>query len=343
MNIKDLEIILKESNQPSFRLKQIFKAVYQDGILDFEKINNIPKSLKENLKDFSVLCFVVDKIQEGIDSKKALLRLQDDKFIESVLIKNSSGFTACISTQVGCAMNCSFCATGQSGFKRNLTSEEITDQILFWKNYLSEKKEGLLKNIVYMGMGEPFLNYENVKESIQKFTDPSLFNIGDRNISISTSFPSAYNIEKFVKEFPQINIAISLHFADNKKRTTYMPVNTKSDINEISKFASKYLKIYNRKLFFEYIMLEGINDTEYDAKKLIEYIKNIDKNYLIHVNLIKYNDTFKNFNSSKKEKIIKFENLLKRESISETLRKSVGDDISGACGQLAGEQKILNI
>jgi len=338
MNIKDLEIILKESNQPSFRLKQIFKAIYQDGILDFEKINNIPKSLKESLKDFSVLCFSIDEIQEGIDSKKALIKLQDDKFIESVLIKNATGFTACISTQVGCAMNCSFCATGQNGFKRNLTSEEITDQILFWKNYLSEKKEGLLKNIVYMGMGEPFLNYENVKESIQKFTDPSLFNIGDRSISVSTSFPSNINVEKLVKEFPQINIAISLHFADNKKRSLYMPINNKTDLDDISKFASKYLQTYNRKLFFEYIMLDDINDNEYDAKKLIEYIKNIDKNYLIHVNLIRYNTTFKNFNSSKKEKIIKFEHFLKREGISETLRKSMGEDINGACGQLAGKK-----
>ncbi len=338
MNIKDLEIILKESNQPSFRLKQIFKAIYQDGILDFEKINNIPKILKEKLKDFPVLCFTIDEIQEGFDSKKALLKLQDDKFIESVLIKNSTGFTACISTQVGCAMNCSFCATGQNGFKRNLTSEEITDQILFWKNYLSEKKEGLLKNIVYMGMGEPFLNYENVKESIQKFTDPSLFNIGDRSISVSTSFPSNINVEKLVKEFPQINIAISLHFADNKKRSLYMPINNKTNLDDISKFASKYLQMYNRKLFFEYIMLDDINDNEYDAKKLIEYIKNIDKNYLIHVNLIKYNTTFKNFNSSKKEKIIKFEHFLKREGISETLRKSMGEDINGACGQLAGKK-----
>lgn len=337
MNIKDLEIILSESNEPSFRLKQILKSVYQDGILDFDKINNIPKNLKEKLKDFPTLCFKIQEVQEGIDSRKALIALEDGKLIESVLIKNSTGFTACISIQVGCAMNCSFCATGQNGFKRNLTTEEITDQILFWKNYLLNKKEGLLTNIVYMGMGEPFLNYENLTESIKKFTDPGFFNIGDRSISVSTSFPTNTNIEKFVKEFPQVNIAISLHFADNKKRSLYMPINDKANLEDIAKFINKYLDINNRKIFLEYIMLDDINDNEYDAKRLIDFVKSIDKNYLIHINLIKYNATFKDFSSSKKEKIIKFEHFLKREGVSMTIRKSMGEDIDGACGQLAGK------
>lgn len=339
MNIKDLEIILAESKEPSFRLKQILKAIYQEGILDFDKINNIPKNLKENLKDFQVLCFAPENIQEGIDSKKVLFKLNDDKYIESVLIKNTNGFTVCISTQVGCAMNCSFCATGQNGFKRNLSSEEITDQILFWKNYLKNQKiQEQVTNIVYMGMGEPFLNYENVKDSIKRFTDESLFNIGDRNISVSTSFPSSVNIEKFTKEFPQINIAISLHFADNKKRSLYMPINEKTDLLDIQKFIEKYLEINNRKIFLEYIMLNDINDNEYDANKLIDFIKVIKKNYLIHVNLIKYNSTFKNFEPSRKEKIIKFEHFLKREGVSVTTRKSMGEDIDGACGQLAGKR-----
>ena len=340
MNIKDLEIILKESNEPTFRLKQIIKSIYQDGILDFNKINNIPKLLKEKLIDFKILSFGIDELKEGVDSVKALLSLEDGNFIESVLIKNSTGFTVCISTQVGCTMNCSFCATGQNGFKRNLTSEEITDQILFWKNYLSDKKIGNITNIVYMGMGEPFLNYENVKESIKKFIDPGFFNIGARSISVSTSFPSSVNIEKFTKEFPQVNLAISLHFADNKKRSLYMPINEKTDLLDIQKFIEKYLEINNRKIFLEYIMLDDINDNEYDANKLIEFVKVIRKNYLIHINLIKYNSTFKNFNSSKKEKIIKFEHYLLREGISVTMRKSMGEDINGACGQLAGKKTI---
>jgi len=338
MNIKDLKIILKESGEPSFRIKQIIGAIYKDGILDFEKINNIPKTLKEKLKDFPVLSFKVERINNGIDSKKALLSLNDERFIESVVIKNVSGYTACVSSQVGCAMNCAFCATGQNGFYRNLTSEEITDQILFWKNYLKDNENSLITNIVFMGMGEPFLNYENLNDSVKDLTDPGMFNIGDRNISVSTSFPSEVNIVKFSKEFPQINIAISLHFADNKKRSEYMPINKNTDLEDIAKFINKYLQINNRKIFLEYIMLNDINDNEYDAKKLIEFIKNISKNYLIHVNLIKYNSTFAGFMSSSKEKILKFEHFLKRGEVSVTIRKSMGEDINGACGQLAGKK-----
>lgn len=337
MNIKNLQSILQENNQPSFRIKQIIKAIYQDNILDFDKINNIPKSLKEILKGFPVLSFSVLKINEGIDSKKILLQLSDNNLIESVLIKNNDGWTVCISTQAGCPMNCAFCATGQNGFKRNLSSEEITDQILFWKNFLKINNTGALTNIVYMGMGEPFINQDNVEDSISKLTDKDLFNIGSRNISVSTSFPYADRIEKFVKKFPQVNLAISLHFADNKKRTEYMPVNKRSDLSDIKKFIIKYTENFNKKIFLEYIMLDGINDTEFDAKKLIEFVSDIDKKYLVHINLIKYNSTYKEFISSKKEKITKFENLLKRAGISVTLRKSLGTDINGACGQLAGK------
>ncbi len=337
MNIKNLQLILQENNQPSFRIKQIIKAVYQDGILDFNKINNIPKTLKEILKDFPTLSFEVLKVNEGIDSKKILLKLNDGNLIESVLIKNSSGWTVCLSTQAGCPINCAFCATGQNGFKRNLTSEEITDQILYWKNFLKTNNAGLLTNIVYMGMGEPFINYDNMIDSVSTFTDKDLFNIGDRNISVSTSFPFADRVEKFAKKFPQVNIAISLHFANNDKRSEYMPINKKSNLQEIKKFIVKYIEHYNKKIFLEYTMMDGINDTEYDAKKLIKFIEDIDKKYLVHVNLIKYNSTYKNFAASKKEKIVKFENLLKRAGIPVTLRKSLGADINGACGQLAGK------
>ena len=190
-----------------------------------------------------------------------------------------------------------------------------------------------------MGMGEPFLNYDNFVESIKNFTDKNLFNFSDRSISISTSFVDIEKMKKFFRLFPQINLAISFHFSDDKKRSKYMPVNNKYGLDDIKDFIDYYLQNYNRKIFLEYLMLKNINDSEFDADNLINFIKDIDKNYLIHVNIIPYNSTYKNFESSDFAKIIKFENYFKRNSINITLRKSSGEDINAACGQLAGKIK----
>jgi len=227
--------------------------------------------------------------------------------------------------------------TGKGGFKRNLTAEEITDQILFWKQYLKKNKiNGNFSNIVYMGMGEPFLNWEEVKKSVEDLINPKLFNFGSRSISISTVGIKG-GIEKYLAEFPQVNLAISLHFADNEMRSQYMPVNKSYDLEDIKKDLQEYFKKSKRKVFIEYIMFEGLNDEIKDADKLMEYLKSIGNSYLLHVNLISYNETFGEFKSSSKNKIEKFKDYLLQNKINATIRKSLGTEIAGACGQLAGK------
>lgn len=351
MNVLALERILQVNHQPEFRLKQIQASVYRDGIFSFLEITSLPKYLRELLqKEISILPFTVEKIIKSKrgDSAKALLKLADGNLIETVLISPKPElWSVCISSQVGCQLGCRFCATGAMGFKRNLTAEEITDQVLFWRQHLRKFRISDLdisacdiSNVVYMGMGEPFLNWENVKESLYRLTDENLFGFGARSISVSTSgIPEG--IEKFGKEFPQVNLAISLHFADDKMRNEYMPVNRRYKLSELSHALKNYSATHNRKIFIEYVMLDGINDRESDALKLAEFLKSIAKLQLIHVNLIRYNPPAggqsEELKPSSKIKTQMFKDYLLRNGISATIRKSLGDEIQGACGQLAGK------
>jgi len=388
MNFQNLEKILKENNEPSFRLKQIQKAIYQDGVLDFAEITTVSKDLREILKkEIDILSFSINKILVSSDRRsiKALLKLKDGNLIETVLISPKIGdWSACISSQVGCPLGCGFCATGRSGFKRNLTAEEITDQVLFWRGYLRNSSLDLthnpspyegegghadkVNNIVYMGMGEPFLNWEAVDKSLKNLINPDLFGFGSRSISISTAgIPEG--VEKLAAEFPQVNLAISLHFATDEQRDKFMPINKKHNLSELRNSLRNYFKTSNRKVFIEYIMLDGINDSIEDADNLIKYLKSIGKLQLLHVNLIRYNSTViaseaKQSRSNKdklnsarlprrsedgapRNDIIKssnsgvvreFKDYLVRDGISATIRKSLGEDIQGACGQLAGKK-----
>ena len=335
--------------------------------------------MREKLdKEIKILSFKVEKVLIAKDgqSVKALLKLENGQKIETVLISPKPGiWSVCISCQVGCPMNCRFCATGKMGFVRNLTAEEITDQVLFWRQYI-KKANKLIKlqaisSVVFMGMGEPFLNWENVRESLKILTDKSLFSFGSRSISVSTSgIPGG--IEKLASEFPQVNLAISLHFADDKKRSEFMPVNRKYNLEELRNSLRNYFLKTNRKVFIEYILLEGINDSREDADKLAKYLKSIGKPHLLHVNLIRYNpspvfairqlaekqsqalshetrdchgrpdvtsglprndDSLK---PSSKTQTQKFKDYLLQNHINATIRKSLGEEIQGACGQLSG-------
>lgn len=346
MNIQKLEQFLKENGQPKFRLGQIKKAIFKDGFLAWDGITTISLDLRKRLeKEMRMLSFDVEKVLVSKDkrSMKALLKLSDGNRIETVLLSpRPNSWTVCVSSQVGCPLCCEFCATGKGGLKRNLTAEEITDQILFWKRYLSStsphpllnKERGILNNIVYMGMGEPFLNWEEVKKSVENLTDPKMFEFGSRSISISTAgVPDG--IEKFLAEFPQVNLAFSLHFADNEMRSRYMPTNRRYDLEKIRETLKKYFQKSKRKIFIEYIMFENLNDNISDAKKLVEYLSSIGHAHLLHVNLISYNETFGEFKSSSKNKIERFKDYLLQNKINVTIRKSLGQDIQGACGQLA--------
>jgi 23S rRNA (adenine2503-C2)-methyltransferase len=345
MNLEKIGKILKDANQPKYRLDQVKEAVYQDSIISFAEITTFSKELRERLnKEAKILSFEVEKIliSKDKDSIKALLRLADGKHIESVIIfAKEESWTACLSCQAGCPLKCAFCATGQGGFQRNLTAEEITDQVLFWKNYLKNTSHKLpatnyISNVVFMGMGEPFLNWPEVRKALENLINPEFFGFGSRSISVSTvGIPDG--IEKLVQEFPQINLAISLHFADEEKRNKFMPVNRKYDLRDLRYALQGYFKASRRKVFIEYAMFKNLNDSPYDADNLINYLKSIKDSYLLHVNLIPANVTKGNFQPSDFQRIKKFQNLLLRHGLKATIRKSLGTDIQGACGQLAGK------
>lgn len=369
MDIKNLEDILKKNNQPAFRLGQIKKAIFQDGISSFSEISTLSKDFREKLKEeINILSFEVVNVLEAKDGQsiKALLRTDDGNLIETVLISPKPGFwSTCISCQVGCQMGCRFCATGAMGFKRDLSAEEITDQVLFWKQYLTknlkpktQNLKPMISNIVYMGMGEPFNNWKNVSESIRILTGKDLFGFGSRSLSVSTS-GIAEGVLKLAEEFPQVNLAISLHFADDEKRSHYMPANKKDNLESLRKSLQKYFQKTKRKVFIEYILLENINDSRKDAENLAAYLKSVGNAHLLHVNLIRYNtvsvilDLIRNpdgeiLNQVQDDTVLKpssktrtqaFKEMLETNNINATIRKSLGEEIKGACGQLAAHRE----
>jgi len=340
MNIKEINNFLKNNKIPSFRLKQIIKAIYHDNIYSFKEITVLPKILREKIeKEINILSFSKNTvlISKKKDSYKASLELKDGFRIESVLLQQSKTWSVCISSQAGCALGCRFCATGANGFHRNLSQEEINDQVLFWRMYIQKQNLNInIKNIVFMGMGEAFMNYSEFKKSMKNFLDPTLFNFSSRHISVSTAgLPKG--IKKISHDFPQINLAISLICADNKKRTNLMPINNTFNLNEIKEALNYYFNHTHRKVFLEYIMFKNINDQKEDANNLIDFIKSNSRPDLLHVNLIAYNMTNGEFKSSNKKTINWFRNYLLKHRINTTIRKSLGDEIKAACGQLAGQ------
>ncbi|MDD5290712.1 MAG: 23S rRNA (adenine(2503)-C(2))-methyltransferase RlmN [Patescibacteria group bacterium] len=350
MDFIKLQSILKEIGEPAFRYRQIKDAFTKQFVLDFKNISTISKSLAEDLAEkISPLSFKAEKILESKDglSFKALLRLSDGAVIETVLLSPLPGrWSACLSSQVGCSLACRFCATGQGGFRRNLTSEEITDQVLFWKNFFKEKKlAGKFSSLVFMGMGEPFLNWPEVKSALKILIDKEFFNLGSRSISVSTSgIPDG--IKNMAREFPQINLAVSLIFPNDRQRSQYMPVNRRFNLNQLKKALTYYFSKTNRKVFFEYVMFKGLNDQAAQADELIEFIKSIEGGAkLIHVNLIRYNAASGGFSPSDakttewfKDYLKWFKDYLNKNKVGATIRKSLGEEIKGACGQLAGNQ-----
>jgi 23S rRNA (adenine(2503)-C(2))-methyltransferase len=329
---------LKDLKVPGFRLDQVRRAVFDEAVPSYQDIAVLPKDLRERLSASVPLMSAAERrVDVAGDSRahKALLTLSDKQIVETVLLRPSpTRWTTCISTQVGCAIGCTFCATGLMGLTRNLTPEEITDQVLFWRQYMRrEGIEGRLDNVVYMGMGEPFSTYDATAESLRRLMDQKQFGIGARHISVSTS-GIAPRIEQFGKDFPQVNLALSLHSADEELRSKLVPVNKAYPLSRLSDSVRKYLSLTNRKVFLEYVMLQGENDSDRDAEKLIQWIKATGPLELLHVNLIIFNQTATAHTATPEENARRFQNLLLREDIKATVRQNLGRDIQGACGQL---------
>lgn len=319
MNLKNLNKIIEK--EPAFRKNQIEKLIYQDAIDDWDKATVLPLKLREELKKETLLKIKAE-IFKSKNVEKALITLEDNSQIETVLMKHDDRTTVCVSSQVGCALGCKFCATGKLGFKRNLETEEILEQVLVFK-----RKERI-RNIVFMGMGEPFLNYDNVLNAVKILNNENAFNIGARHISIST-VGITEGIEKLSNEKLQVNLAISLHAPNNNLRLKLMPISKKYSLENILKTVNEYIKKTNRKVMFEYTLIDNVNDSIENAKELSK----IMKHPLYMVNLIKYNDT-EEFKAPSNEKIKRFKNYLEKGGINVTERYRFGGDIHAACGQL---------
>jgi 23S rRNA (adenine2503-C2)-methyltransferase len=316
--------------QPKYRWEQAQKNLFQSLINSWQEAMGLPLNLRKELDER----FPIEISAEVFASKdkntiKALIALEDGLEVETVLMRHEdTRNTVCVSSQVGCPMACSFCATGRMGFKRNLEIWEILEQILFFARYLKNIEEKIT-NIVFMGMGEPFMNYQNVMAAIKILNDKNGFNLGARHISVST-VGVVEGIERFANEELQINLAVSLHAPDNKTRSEIMPANKTYPIEKILKAVDEYIKKTNRRVMFEYLMLKGVNDSDEHARALAKLIKKP----LYFVNLIAYNPTGI-YNPSPASRIKKFKEILENAGITVTQRREFGQDISGACGQLA--------
>lgn len=332
MNFDKLYQILEA--QPKYRVKQAKEVIFKQLLNHWLEATTLPKNLKEELNQACPL-EIDGKIFSAAKSNttKALLTLEDDLKIETVLMSHKDGrHTVCVSSQVGCAMACKFCATGKLGLSRNLTYSEIIDQVLFFDRYL-KKQNSRVSNVVFMGMGEPFANYGAVLKSVKYLNDSEAFNIGARHISISTSgiIPG---IEKLALEKLQVNLAVSLHAPNNKLRSELMRINDRFPLEKLLKTVDQYIHKTGRKVMFEYLMIKGVNDSLQNAEEL-SYLMNKP---LHMVNLIPYNPTGVYLPSDQKT-IDNFKAYLGRAGVEVSQRYTFGQDIDAACGQLANKVK----
>ena len=327
-NLDELKEEVKKIGEKPFRAEQIFKWLYVDEVNSFDEMTNLSLELREKLKEnFDICNFkILRKLESKDGTKKYLFDLNDGNAIETVLMEYKHGMSICVSSQVGCKMGCKFCASTGIPFVRSLSSGEIVNQIL----EVQKDAKVRISNIVFMGIGEPLDNYDNVINAIRIINNPKGLNIGARHISVSTSgiVPKIY---KLAEENIQCTLSISLHSSDNAKRSAMMPVNNVYNIEELIKACKEYIKITNRRVSFEYALSKDNNDNLQDAKELVKLLKGM----LCHVNLIPINKIEGGiYTKSSNENIIKFRDYLNDNGIVATIRRELGSDIDAACGQL---------
>lgn len=336
---EELQNLLTSNGVPKFRAKQVWNWLYTKHVTSFEEMKNLDKKTVEVLNEHTFIPNVeVKQHQVASDgTEKALLALPDGKLIETVLMKYTHGYSVCVTTQIGCAVGCSFCASGLLGFNRNLEAGEIILQAVYWQRILSAR-DARISNVVVMGIGEPFNNYRNTLKFIDLLNDENALNIGARHITVSTSgiVPKIYALAEYDK---QVNLAISLHSANDETRSRIMKINDVYSISKLMEAVDSYIEKTNRRVSFEYIMLDNINDREQDARELCELVKG--KN--CHINLIPYNSVDENDYKATSQRVIdKFVKVLKDNHIQVSVRRANGEDIDGACGQLRHKEKEKN-
>lgn len=342
MNRERIQNLVQTHGLPAFRGRQIAKAVFEQHVSSYQAITTLSAELRDRLAAEPMLSFEVDLVLRAKDGRahKALLRLPDNCQIETVLLNPKPGlWSCCISSQVGCGLACTFCATGKLGLARSLTAEEISDQVLFWRQYIAaEGMDARLSNVVYMGMGEPMQNRKGLFASLEELTSPDSFNMGARHLSVST-VGLVKPMKELADRFPQVNLALSLHAANDELRERLMPINRSQPLAALREALQYHADTTNRKIFLEYILLSGDNDSMAHADELVAYVRSVDRPALLHTNLIVYNPTDSKHRASAREHARTFRDRLNAAGLSVTIRRNLGRDIDAACGQLALKAK----
>jgi 23S rRNA (adenine2503-C2)-methyltransferase len=337
LDLAEMQALLKDWSEPVFRAKQIWDWLYVRLAASYDAMTNLPKPLRDRLG----AVYPIGRLTPQIDlrsadswTRKILFALPDGSQIETVLMEYDTRNTVCVSTQAGCAMGCTFCATGQGGFQRNLTAGEIVEQVLFFERELRKtdprSTDHRLTNLVLMGMGEPFANYSALMGALDRLSDPIGYNFGARRITVST-VGLVPMIERFAQARSQVNLAVSLHAATNELRASMLPINKRYPLEVLIPACRAYTETTHRRLSFEWAMIEGVNDTPAQARALGQLIKGM----LCHVNLIPLNPTHGYAGAaSTRERIATFRAILDEAHIANSLRVRRGIDIHAGCGQL---------
>lgn len=331
--IKNLEAL----GEKAFRAKQVHEWLWQKGVHQFDEMTNLSKDLREKLKEnFVINAVTIAHSQISKDNTiKLAFRLYDGKLVEGVLIPTSTRATACVSSQVGCSLDCKFCATGFMKRERNLEPAEIFDQVVLIDRLSKEKYDIPLSNIVFMGMGEPLLNYKNVMEGIDRITSPTGLGMSPQRITVSTA-GIVKMIRKMADEEVRFNLALSLHAANNEKRSAIMPINETNPLEELAESLAYFVEKTGTRPTLEYCVINDINDNPNEAEELVTFARK----FPCKINLIEYNPIdMADFRGSSADKVQDFADYLEKKKLIVNIRRSRGKDIDAACGQLANKLK----
>ncbi len=333
LNLQGLTEFISTLGEKPYRARQVYEWLYHHNVSSFEQMTNLPKTFRDKLTKHAVVDTLTPAYEQRsqIDgTRKFLFRLRDDRKIESVLMFDADRVTLCISTQVGCALDCRFCATGMMGLERHLTPGEIIDQVL-----LSERIAAVrITNLVVMGMGEPLHNYENLMHALGVLTSPRGFGLSKKRVVVSTSGLVA-RIERLIDDGHRYRLAISLNATTDETRSRIMPVNRRWSIREVLTAARRYAAASKTRVTIEYVLLRGINDTPEDARRLESLVAGLR----CKINLIPYNTTYREFSRPDEDRILAFYQELKDSPVPVTIRWSKGRDIDAACGQLITKEQ----
>jgi len=338
LTFKELEEFVQSLGLERYRAKQIAQWLYKKRVKTFEEMTNISKQARKLLSEKAVIDVLrLVKVEESSDgTRKYLFELPDGNRVESVFIPERDWNTLCVSTQVGCPVGCTFCLTAKDGFTRNLTVAEIVDQYIHVQRDVGEKRR--ISNVVFMGMGEPLLNFDNVKKAVEIMTHRDMLDLSTRKVTIST-VGIVPGIERMAKEMSKVKLAVSLHATSDDLREKLVPLNRRYSIKDIMRALRRYPADNVRRIMIEYVMLEGVNDSLEDAKRLAKLVKGLK----VKVNLIPFNYyPGAPFKPTPRERIEAFQRVLWNHNIAAFIRDSKGQDISAACGMLRTKEKACH-